>query len=501
MEKDIVLQMQNISKRFLGVTALDRVNFTLRKKETHALIGQNGAGKSTLIKILAGIYPKDGGKIFLDGKQIEISSSTVAQKLGLDFIHQELNLVPYFDAFENVILGLPYPKNKLGLIHWGELRKRVQRVAKLLDIEFELKKPVNELSASQRRMVMIARALVHKAKIIVMDESTAALSRNEIEILFKLIKKLKKQGVSIIYISHRLEEIFTIADRVTVMRDGQNVGSFLVKDVDFEKLISLMLKKSLKEEYPKVAVDVGEPVFRVRDLTRLGAVEEIGFDLRKGEILGITGLLGSGKSELARVLFGIDSKDKGDIFFEDKALSIHSAHDAILNGIVLIPEERREQGLVINMDIKENITLPDLKKYQLFKGLGLLSSQKEVKTTKKFIDSLAIRTRGPKQQVGFLSGGNQQKVVLAKWLAGNSKIIIFDEPTRGIDVGSKTEIYKLIGRLAARGAGIILLTSEIDEIMGICDRVLVLVEGRVTKEFKVNETSSQQILNACYGKI
>jgi len=500
MEQGTVLEMRGIRKHFPGVVALDSVDFDLRKGEVHALVGENGAGKSTLIRILAGIYTRDTGEIIFNGRKVEISNPHDAQELGFSFIHQELNLVPFFNTFENVLLGLRYPRNRFGLISWESLHKRIAKIAKLVDIDFDLKKPVRELTASQRRMVMIAQALVRKAKVIVMDESTASLSRSEIEKLFSLIGNLKKQEVSIIHISHRLEEIFEIADRVTVMRDGKTVGTYFVKDADFSQLISLIVGKTLKEKFPKESIPIGEKIFSLRNLTRQGVIEDINFDLYGGEILGITGSLGSGKTELARTIFGIDRKDRGEIYSDGKRLEINSPWEAISHGIVLIPEERREQGLVVNMCLKENITLPSLRSYRLWKCLGVLSFQKEIEVTKKFIQVLSIHTTGFNQIVDYLSGGNQQKVVLAKWLACNSKIFIFDEPTRGIDVGSKTEIYKLISKLVQRNAGIILLSSELEEIMGICDRILILFEGRIIKELKTEETSLQEVLSYCYGR-
>lgn len=499
MEQSTTLKMQGIRKTFPGVTALDDVEFDLKEGEVHALVGENGAGKSTLIRILAGVYNKDAGEIIYNGRKVEIHSSIDAQRLGFGFIHQELNLVPYFDTYENVVLGLKYPRNSLGFIHWQNLRKKINEIAQRLDIDFDLRKPVSELSSSQRRMVMIARALVRQAKIIVMDESTSALSEHEIKILFKLIKNLKKQKVSVIYISHRLEEIFTIADRVSVMRDGRKISTNSINDVDLNELITLMLNKTLKEEFPKARVEIGENLLSVRQLSRDPEIKGISFNLHAGEILGITGLLGSGKTELARALFGIDPTVSGEIFIEGKQTTIRCPQDAIRLGMVLIPEERREQGLVISMTLKENMTLPNLKNYLLVKWFGLLSVRKEIETAQKYIDSLSITTSGHNQTVDFLSGGNQQKVVLAKWLAGNSKIIIFDEPTRGIDVGSKTDIYRLIGDIAKRSAGIILISSEIEEIMGICDRVLVLREGEIIKKLKIEETTYQEVVRFCYG--
>jgi len=499
-KQELILEMRGIKKHFPGVIALDGVDFDLRRGEVHALVGENGAGKSTLIKILAGIYSKDAGEIIIDGRRVEINNPHKAQELGLSFIHQELNLISFFNSFENMVLGLRYPRNKLGLINWKAFYREMDSIARLLGIDFSLKKPVRELAASQRRMVMIARAMVRKAKVIVMDESTAGLSQSEIERLFRLINNLKKQKISIIYISHRLEEIFQIADRITVMRDGVKIGTYDVNDINFSQLISLIAGKTLKEKFPKEYVSIGEEIFKVRNLTRSGALEDIDFCLHRGEILGITGLLGSGKSELARVIFGIDQKDCGEIYLNGKQLEMNSPQEAISHGIVLIPEERREQGLVMNMSLKENITLPSLRNFRLWKWLGTLSFKKEVEVTKEFIQALSIHTTGFNQIVRYLSGGNQQKVVLAKWLACNSKIFIFDEPTRGIDVGAKTEIYKLINRLAKRGAGVILLSSEIEEVMGICDRILVLFKGRIIKELKTERTSSEEVLSSCYGR-
>lgn len=501
MNEGTILQMKGITKRFPGIVALDNVNFELKQGEVHALVGENGAGKSTLIRVLAGIYRMDEGSITFDGKTVNAPNSSKQQELPIAFIHQELNLVPYFDSYENIFLGLTYPQNSLGLINWREFHKCVDRVAKDLDLDFNLKSPVAQLDPSQRRMVMVAHSLIHNAKVIVMDESTAALGEKNIELLLKLVKNLKKQGVSVIYISHRLDEIFEVADRVTVLRDGKNVLTCPIKDIDIHRLIALMLNKTLREEYPKEAIPIGPELFSISNLSRHPAINDISFSLHQGEILGITGLMGSGKTELARALFGIDYKDQGQLLLEGQRVEIRSVQDAIRLGIVLIPEERREQGLILNMSLKENITLPNLNKYLLFGHLGILSSKKELTCVHKFIEEFSISSNGPNQLVELLSGGNQQKVVISKWLAGTAKVIIFDEPTKGIDVGSKTEIYRLIGKAAQRGAGIILISSEIQEIMGICDRVLVLSKGQIIKEMNVKETTSHELLESCYGRM
>jgi len=499
MGEKTVLQMRGICKSFPGVTALDQVDFDLREGEVHALVGKNGAGKSTLIRILAGVYSRDAGEVLVDGKRVEIHNSAAAQRLGLGFIHQELNLVPHFNAYENAMLGLRYPTNMLGLIKWRSLRKQIAEIARSLNIDFDLKSPVSALSSAQRRMVMIARALVRKAKIIVMDESTAALSEQEISILFRLIEELKRQKVSVIYISHRLEEIFTIADRVTVMRDGRSIATQHISEADLATLITQMLDKTLKEEYPKERIDTGPVLFSVHNLNAPG-IRDITFDLHEGEILGVTGLLGSGKTELAQALFGVSKIKSGELYLGGSAISLKSPGDAIRQGIVLIPEERREQGLVVDMTVRENMTLPNLHKFLMFKGLGLLSRIKELGFVQELTESFSIGLSSHNQPVGFLSGGNQQKVVLAKWLGGRSRVVVMDEPTRGIDVGSKTEIYKLAGRMAEEGSGIILISSEVEELVGVCDRILILFKGRISSCLNAAETSSQEVVRSCYGR-
>jgi ABC-type sugar transport system ATPase subunit len=500
MRANTILEMRGIVKRFPGVSALDHVSFELRKGEIHALVGENGAGKSTLVKVLGGIYPKDEGEMLFDGKRVDIRNPHQARDLGLSFVHQELNLVPFFSALENVALGLEYPRNRFGLIDWGNLLRQVSEVATQVGVQFDLRKWVNELSVAQRWMVAFIRSLLFQARVLVIDELTSSLASNEVNILFQIIRNLRQKGVSIIYISHRLEEIFQLADRVTVMKDAKKVETLPVRDIDMSKLISLMVGKEVNHRFPKEEIPMGESILlSVRDITG-GIVKDVSFDLHESEILGIAGLVGSGRSELARLIFGIDRKESGEIYLNGEKVKVDSSREAVKRGFALVPEERREQGLVTNMSVKENITMTSLPRYLHTWWLPLISANKEKGTIRELIKSFSIQTPSITQKVAYLSGGNQQKIVLAKWLASGAKIFILDEPTRGIDVGSKVEIYRLVQVLAKQGAGIILISSELEEIVNICDRILVMHNGMVAKEIIAKESTVKDVLSYCQGQ-
>jgi ribose transport system ATP-binding protein len=493
------LEMKGIVKGFPGVLALDQVDFQLRKGEIHALVGENGAGKSTLVKILGGIYPKDAGEVVIAGQTVDIRNPHHAQDLGLSFVYQELNLVPFFSAMENIALGLRYPRNRFGLINWALLFRQVKEAASQVGMELDLKKRVDELSVAQRWMTATLKALMLQAKVMVIDELTSSLTKDEIELLFRIIKRLKQTGVSIIYISHRLEEIFQLADRVTVMKDGKKVDTLQIKDVDISRLISLMVGKEVKQRFPKEEIPIGKKIFSVRNLSG-GIIRDVSFDLHRSEILGFAGLVGSGRTELARLIFGIDRKESGELFLNGDRITVDSSREAVKRGFALVPEERREQGLVSGMSVKENITLTSLPRYVHSWWWPLLSASKEQQTIEEFVKSFSIHTTGVTQKVAYLSGGNQQKIVLAKWLASGAKIFILDEPTRGIDVGSKVEIYKLVEALAREGAGIILISSELEEIVNICDRIFIMYNGMIIKKIIAKETTMDEILNYCQGQ-
>lgn len=492
MQSALRLRMCGISKRFPGVNALDNVDFDLRPGEVHALIGENGAGKSTLIKILTGVYQKDSGTITVDGVDTEISSVQDSRRLGIAAIYQEIDFIPIFTVAENIFLGKE-PTGVAGKISYAEMRKQAQEVLDSLEAEISAGQVMRELSVGQRQMVMIARALMERSNIIVMDEVTAPLSMSETEKLFAIIEDLRKRGLSIIYISHRMEEIFKVADRVTVLRDGCMVGSRNIEETDVDELIRLMVGREMRDMYPKEEVPISdEEVLRVEVLSRGNAVRNVSFSVRKGEILGLGGLVGAGRSEVARLLCGIDQKDAGEIYLEGKRVDIRSSGDAVKAGIALIPEDRRVEGLVLDMDVTENVTLAKLKSFCLGGIIPKVSEEK--RHASDLVDTLSIRTPSLSQRVKYLSGGNQQKVVLGKWLSKEAKVFIFDEPTKGVDVGAKREIYSLMGDLVREGAAIILISSDLPELLALSDRILVMHRGETTGELSRDEATGEKVL-------
>ncbi len=485
------LQMKGITKTFPGVRALSDVGFEVRRGEVHALLGENGAGKSTLMKILAGAQPMDSGEILIDGKPVHITSPQKAMELGISIIYQEFNLVPYLNAAENIYLGRE-PKAAIpGFVDFSTMYSEAQKVIDNLGVKLNVRTPVNRLSVAQQQMVEIGKATSRNATIIAMDEPSATLTDHELESLFALIHSLKEKGVSIIYISHRLEEIFQIADRVTVLRDGHYVGTKDVSELDKDEMIRMMVGRELKEKIPKQTCEIGDTALEVRSLNRKGVLEDINLKVRKGEVLGIAGLVGAGRTELARAIFGADPIDSGEIILDGKAVNIRSPRDAIRLGIGLVTEDRKSLGLILGMVVRENISLANL---DALTKLGFVNHREERRAALQFIEDLMIKTPSCEQQVQNLSGGNQQKVVLAKWLFTQSKVLIFDEPTRGIDVGSKVEIYQLMNRLAANGAAIIMISSELPEVLGMSDRIVVMHEGRITGELSREEATQEKIM-------
>lgn len=490
------LEMLHISKQYPGVRALDDVSLTVGTGEVHALLGENGAGKSTLMKILAGAQSKDTGEIRLNGAVVHIDSPQKAMELGISIIYQEFNLVPYLSAGENIFLGREPRGFMPGFVDFKALYTEAQKVIDNLGVRFDVRTPVNQLSVAQQQMVEIAKATSKKAKIIVMDEPSATLTDHELQSLFNLIRKLKSEGVSIIYISHRLEEVFEVCDRATIMRDGHWVATEDVKDLNREQIIRLMVGRELKDAIPKVAVDPGAPVLQVKNLNRANVLHDISFTVHKGEILGIAGLVGAGRTETARVIFGADPLTSGTIEVDGKPVKINSPQDAIKVGIGLVTEDRKQQGLVLGMVVRENNTLANLGSLSM---LGFIKAGQEKKVAEKYKADLAIKTPTIEQTVQNLSGGNQQKVVLAKWLFTGSKVLIFDEPTRGIDVGAKSEIYKLMNELAAQGVAMIMISSELPEVLGMSDRILVMHEGRIAGELSRAEATQEKIMHLATG--
>ncbi len=490
------LEMRHIRKSYPGVQAIKDVSLTVGQGEIHALLGENGAGKSTLMKILAGAEMRDEGEILLDGKPVTIDSPQKAMEYGISIIYQEFNLVPYLSAGENIYLGRE-PRARLpGFVDFRALYQNAQKVIDALGVHIDARSPVNQLSVAQQQMVEIAKATSKQSRIIVMDEPSATLTDHELVALFQLMRQLRSQGVSIIYISHRLEEVFEVCDRATIMRDGTHIATMDVKDLTRDSIIRLMVGRELKDAIPKVPAKLGENALCVRGLNRAGVLHDINFEVKQGEILGIAGLVGAGRTETARAIFGADPIDSGTIEVFGKPVTIRSPQDAIKHGIGLVTEDRKQQGLVLGMAVRENGTLANL---GALSRLGFIKRGEERRVSEEYRTSLAIKTPTIEQTVQNLSGGNQQKVVLAKWLFTGSKVLIFDEPTRGIDVGAKSEIYKLMNELVKEGKAIIMISSELPEVLGMSDRILVMHEGRITGQLMRGEATQESIMKLATG--
>ncbi|WP_026487279.1 sugar ABC transporter ATP-binding protein [Caldanaerobius polysaccharolyticus] len=499
MEEKTILRMENINKSFPGVNALKNVCFELRKGEIHALLGENGAGKSTLMKILAGVYPKDSGRIILYDKEVEITNPKMAQDLGISIIFQEFNLLPHLTVAENIFIGREPKSNVLsGFIDDNKMNKDAQKILDTLNLNIKPTELVRNLSVAEQQMVEIAKALSMDAKILIMDEPTAALTESEIEKLFEIMKQLKQQGVAIVYISHRMEEINVICDRVTVMRDGEYIKTLNLKDTNIDELITLMVGRSLKEKFPKHQCKRGKKILEVKNLTREKVLKNVSFELYEGEILGIAGLMGAGRTELARALFGADKFKEGEIILDGKSIKINNPCDAIKNGIGYISEDRKREGVLLSLPVDQNITLASLD--NICSKAWVIDYKKEKEVAQSFVKSLKIKTPSLSQKVKNLSGGNQQKVALAKWLnISNLRVLIFDEPTRGIDVGAKVEVYNLMNQLLDQGIGIIMISSELPEILGMSDRILVMHEGKITGELMREEATQEKIMQYATG--
>ncbi|MBM3457384.1 MAG: sugar ABC transporter ATP-binding protein [Armatimonadetes bacterium] len=488
--------MRGISKRYPGVVALHEVSFSLRPGEVHALVGENGAGKSTLMKILAGAEHKDAGEIRLEGQPVQIQGPHDALERGINIIYQEFNLVPHLSAAENIYLGREPAARLPGFIDFRKLYGDAQAVMDSLGVRVDVRAEVSQLSVAQQQMVEIAKATSRNSKVIAMDEPSATLTDHELQNLFDLIRSLKATGVGIIYISHRLEEIFEICDRVTVLRDGEWVATKPVSETDRDDIIRMMVGRELRESIPKRPAPVGETLLEVQGLTRRGVFQEIGFRVHAGEIVGIGGLVGAGRTEVARAIFGADPLDRGEIRLEGKPVRIRSPRDAIRLGIGLVPEDRKSLGLILNMVVRENTTLANL---DVLSRLGFVDRRREREVSEQYVRDLRVRTPGIEQEVRNLSGGNQQKVVLAKWLFTRSRLLIFDEPTRGIDVGSKVEIYELMNELVARGAAILMISSELPELLGMSDRILVMHEGQIAGELAREDATQEKVMHLATG--
>ncbi|NGQ96710.1 sugar ABC transporter ATP-binding protein [Brevibacillus sp. SYP-B805] len=491
-----LLEMNEISKSFPGVKVLDNVRLDLKRGEVLALMGENGAGKSTLMKILGGIYERDGGTITVKGEMVERMTPDIAAKRGIAIIHQELNLIPHLSVMENIFLGREFTYGKSGLVNWPRMRAEAKRCLEQLAIRLDPDTPVGALSVGQQQMIEIAKALSMQADILVLDEPTAALTKREIDALFKVIASLKQKGVGMIYISHRMEEIFQISDRITVLRDGQYVGTVETARTNLDELVKMMVGREITERFPKVEVTPGDVRLRVENLSVKGKLSGISFAVRSGEIVGVAGLMGAGRTEMAKALFGAERISGGQIFVDGKPVRISQPIDAIRAGIALVTENRKEEGLVLPLSVRENISLPNLTKVS---ALGVMKPQTERELSDDAIKRLLIKTAGGEQAAVSLSGGNQQKVVIGKWLATRPKILILDEPTRGVDIGAKKEIYDIMNRLAQEGVAILMISSELPEVLGMSDRVLVMHEGRITGEFMREEATQELIMHAATG--
>lgn len=483
-----LLEMDGISKAFPGVQALSNVPLKLHAGEVLALLGENGAGKSTLIKILGGVQHPDDGTIKVRGNNVRLSSPVDSRRAGIGIIYQEFNLIPELSAWENIFLG---NEPSLGFKRRRAEQQQAQSLFQRMNVEIPLDIPCGQLSVAQQQIVEIAKALSQDASILLMDEPTAALNQKEVEGLYTIIRELQQSGIGIIYVSHRLEEIFELADRVTVLRDGQHVGERPIDELDRQTMIQMMVGREIEDEFPKIYREPGAVLLSVKNFSCHKLIHDVNLDVRKGEVLGITGLMGAGRTELARLIFGADNKRTGLLMLDGKPLSINNPRDAINAGICLLTEDRKHQGLILEQSVQDNFALPNLDNFSRF---GFVNRKSIAEAFDQHMKSINIKVSGQKQTAKNLSGGNQQKVVLAKWLHRNSRVIIFDEPTRGIDVGAKQEIYKLINSLTEQGKAIIMISSELPEILGMSDRIIVMHEGRVTGEVSDPRSATQEQL-------
>jgi ribose transport system ATP-binding protein len=487
-----VLELHGVSKRFPGVLALADVGFDLQRGEVHVLVGENGAGKSTLVKILSGIYQPDAGEIRFDGRPVTLRDPHAAQRLGISTVHQELNLVPHLDVGRNVFLGREPTRGPGGLVDYPALYAATGAQLAVLGVELDPRTPVRRLGLALQQMVEIAKALVAEARVLILDEPTAAITSDEAERLFTVVDGLRARGAAVVFISHHLDDATRIGDRATVLRDGRHVATLPMAGTTPRDLIRLMVGRDLTQQYPKQPSVPGPVALEVSGLSRRGVLHDVSFGVRRGEVLGIAGLVGAGRSELARAVFGIDPIDAGRIAVNGKPVRIDGPRDAIRHGLALLPEDRKLQGLVLPLTIADNVALaaPD----KLRAPVGLVPPRSRLRAARRFVDALRIRTPSARQRVVNLSGGNQQKVVLAKWLLTEADVFIFDEPTRGIDVGAKVDVYRLMNELLAKGAAIVMISSELPEVLGMSDRIAVMRGGRIVAELAREEATQEAIM-------
>lgn len=492
-----VLQLKNISKQFPGVKALDNVSLEVHKGEILGLVGENGAGKSTLMKILSGAYQRDSGEIIINGQHMDINNPSQGRECGVSIIYQELSVLAQLSVAENLFLG-NLPRTSRGTVDWVGIKKRAKEALEIMGLDISPDTLVKELTIAQCQMVEICRAaVINHACVLIMDEPTSSLVDKEVEHMFQLMKRLKDQGISIIYISHRLEELFRITDRMVVLKDGKNSGELVTKDTCRGEIIHAMVGRELGDYYPPHDFKRGKPVLEVHHLSQGKVVKDVTFTAYAGEILGFAGLMGAGRTETMMSIFGAMPGVTGEILIDGESVTIHSPTDAINAGIGLAPEDRKNQGLVQMFSVNINTSLANLK--GICTSAGLLDLRKEKRVSEQYIESLRIRTPNADKKVLELSGGNQQKVIVGKWMFTNSKVMIFDEPTKGIDVGAKAEIYRLMRELAAAGKAVIMVSSELPEIIGVCDRILVMHEGRLKGEFSYENITEKQIMQAAIG--
>lgn len=490
---NILVLMEGIEKSFPGVHALSQCRFELHSGEVHFLMGENGAGKSTLMKVLTGVYAKDAGRILYKGREVEISNPKAAQSLGISIIHQELNLMPHLTIAQNIFIGREPRKGGSFLLDEKELNEKAKKLLARMNLELDPQTRVSDLTVARQQMVEIAKALSYHSEVLIMDEPTAALTESEIEELFRIIRQLKEKGVGIIYISHRMEELKQIADRVTVMRDGCYIDTVCAQEVSIQQVISMMVGRTLVDNPEENTVASSEEVvLEVKNLNRGKTIRNVNFKLKKGEILGFAGLMGAGRTEVARAIFGADPVDSGEVYIRGEKVEVKNPSDAVRHGIGYLSEDRKRYGLTLGMDVETNVVLANFRKFlRLF---GWVNDTQTRAVAEQYVQALQIKTPGLRQKVKFLSGGNQQKVVMGKWLMRDCDILIFDEPTRGIDVGAKSEIHKLLKELAAQGKSIIMISSELPEILRMSHRVLVMCEGRITGELQAEEATQESIM-------
>ncbi|MCR4909490.1 MAG: sugar ABC transporter ATP-binding protein [Lachnospiraceae bacterium] len=488
---DVVVSMKGICKSFPGVKALDNVNFELRAGEVMALLGENGAGKSTLMKVLSGVYTRDSGSLTIFGKEYGDLTPNTARDAGIAIIHQELNMCSHLTVAENMFLGREFKSHFV--LKNAEMEQEARKYLDELGVDISPRQIVGDLPVSKQQMIEIAKALSVQAKVLIMDEPTSALTSREIEELFNIIRRLKSQGHGIVYISHRLEELSHIADRITIMRDGQYITDGKYTDFTMDEIIANMVGREIKEKFPRVECEKGKKIFEVKNLNAGRLVRDINFSLYEGEIVGFAGLMGAGRTETTRAIFGVDPRESGQFFLEGREIIINGPKDAIRSGIVLAPEDRKKDGLCTKLSVRHNIALPNLD--MICNKFGVLNSSKEEKYCNEAVKNLSIKTPNLDVDANTLSGGNQQKVVVGKWLVRNSRVVIFDEPTRGIDVGAKVEIYHLMNQLKKQGIAVMFVSSEMPEVMGIADRIIVMCDGRITGELNAKETTQNEILS------